>query len=192
MPLKRLIEALRPAYYSTSNSTWNNMAGDPGKTLLSGSEKETCPDGRQPKPAQVNLEKAIPQVNHLSIKKEDAYAWIRNARELIKNWEVPSPATMKLYTATMARLRQSKKWPEDYAQSKRSYYVYRAAVVACTLSAIQNNLVVINRLQKKNDPAWLTASSSLCNLLKLVERYKPDQEKNHLAAGIKSKLSLAM
>lgn len=177
---------MNPAHYSTDDSAWNNVAGGPGKTFLNDSEKVAYKDERQLKHAPVNLDNSTPQVNHNQITKEESFKLIVKARELVKNWQTPSLATMQQYQAAVKRLRKSKKWPEDYAQTKDAFYFYRAALVADSLAALQNNLVTINRLQKKNDPAWVTATTTLARPLKILSRYPPDQEQNHLELEIKS------
>lgn len=187
MTIKELIQVLNPPHYSTSNSAWNNVVCGPGKRLLNDSEKVASPDERQLKHTSVNLGNSIPQVNLVNIKKEEAFKLIIAARELVKNWEVPTPATMQQYSAAMLRLRKNKRMPEDYAQTKRGYYFYRAALVAHALSVMQNRLFTINRLQKKNDPEWIAASCTLLKQLKILKRYPPDQEKTHLEAEVKGR-----
>lgn len=186
MTIKELTQTLNPAHYSTSDSAWNNVACGPGKRLLNDSEKVAYTDERQLKHAPVNLDNSNLQVNHNQITKEESFKLIVKARELVKNWETPSLITMQQYQAAMKRLRQNKKWPEDYAQTKNGFYFYRAALVANALSALQKTLVSINRLQKKYDTAWITATTTLAMPLKILSRYPPDQEQNHLELDIKS------
>jgi hypothetical protein len=149
MTIKELIQTLNPAHYSTSDSAWNNVAGGPGKTFLNDSEKVAYQDERQLKHAPVNLDNSNLQGIHNQITKEESFKFIVKARELVKNWQTPSLATMQQYQAAVKRLRKSKKCPEDYSQTKDVFYFYRAALVADSLAALQNNLVTINRLQKK-------------------------------------------
>lgn len=186
MTIKELIQTLNPAHYSTDDLAWNNVAGGPGKTFLNDSEKVAYQDERQLKTAAVNLDNSNLQVNHNQITKEESFKLIVKARELVKNWQTPSLATMQQYQPAVKRLLKSKKWPEEYAQTKDAFYFYRAALVADALAALQNNLVTINRLQKKNDPAWVTATTTLARPLKTLSRYPPDQEQNHLELEIKS------
>lgn len=186
MTIKELIQTLNPAHYSTDDSAWNNVAGGPGKTFLNDSEKVAYQDERQLKHASVNFDNSTPHENHDQIKKEESFKLIIKSRELVKNWQTPSLFTMQQYQAAMKRLRKSKKLPEEYAQTKNAFYVYRAALVADSLSALQRTLVTINRLQKKGDPAWMTATTSLIRPLKILSRYPPDQEQNHLELEIKS------
>lgn len=186
MTIKELIQTLNPAHYSTSDSAWNNVAGGPGKTFLNDSEKVAYQDERQLKHAPVNCDNSNLQGNHNQITKEESFKLIVKARELVKNWQTPSLATMQQYQPAVKRLLKSKKSPEDYAQTKDAFYFYRAALVADALAALQNNLVTINRLQKKNDPAWVTATTTLARPLKTLSRYPPDQEQNHLELEIKS------
>lgn len=186
MTIKELIQTLNPAHYSTSDSAWNNVAGGPGKTFLNDSEKVAYQDERQLKHAPVNLDNSNLQGIHNQITKEESFKLIVKARELVKNWQTPSLATMQQYQAAVKRLLKCKKWPENYAQTKDAFYFYRAALVADALAALQNNLVTINRLQKKNDPAWVTVTTTLARPLKTLSRYPPDQEQNHLELEIKS------
>ncbi|MFQ6759462.1 MAG: site-specific integrase [Deltaproteobacteria bacterium] len=179
-------DASSPAHYSTSNFAWNNVACGPGKSLLNDSEKVSYQDERQLKHASVNLDNSNHQGNHDQLKKEESFKLIIKARELVKTWKTPSLVTMQQYQPAVKRLRQSKKWPEDYAQTKDGFYYYRAALVANALSVLQKTLVIINQLQKKDDPAWISATTTLVGPLKILSRYPPDQEKTHLGLEIKS------
>jgi len=140
MTIKEVSQPLNPPHYSTSNSAWNNVACGPGKRLLNDSEKVASPDERQLKHAPVNSGSSSLQGNHNQITKEESFKLIIKARELVKNWETPSLVTMQQYQAAMKRLRQSKKWPEDYAQTKDGFYFYRAALVANALSVLKKNI----------------------------------------------------
>lgn len=191
MVKERQSEVSNPAYYSTSNFAWNNMACGPGKRLLNDSEKVAYPDERELKHAPVNLDNSNLQGNHNQITKEESFKLIVKAREFVKNWKTPSLVTTQQYQAAMKRLRQSKKLPEDYAQTKDGFYFYRAALVANALSVLQKTLVTVNRLQKKGDPAWITATTSLVWPLRILSRYPPDQEQNHLELEIKSRWQAA-
>lgn len=145
-------------------------------------------DGRQPKAGLANLKNPVNHQGSPSpLSKEEAFKLITQARELVKNWEVPSLATMQQYEAATKRLRKKVCWPEEYAQTKRGYYYYRAALVATILASIQKNLVTINRLQKANDPAWLINCRQLEKPLRILTRYPPDQEGRHVESEIKSR-----
>lgn len=199
-------------YYSTSKLQWNNMAGGPIKSSLSASEKVSSEDERKLKPApanqphfrpghpapfsstptcpisaQANLRHSTPPVTTADIERKEAFELIKQGRELVKNWKLPSPATLQQYIGAMDLLRQNEQWPEEYAQSKKGFYFYRAAMIACTLSSIHDELTIIDRLQKKTDPAWVAKAKALSRQLGILKRYPPDQKKLHLGASILGK-----
>lgn len=183
-------QAQSEEHYSTATSTWNNVPAAPSRSLLRDSEKVAGSDGRQPKAGARQPNPVTPkQSSENSLSKEQAFALITTARELVKNWQAPSLATMQQYKAAMERLIKRNKFPEEYAQTRRGFYYYRAAWVANALFHIQNTLVVINRLQKNGDRAWLTKTKNLVNPLKVLKRYPPDQERKHLGRDIKTRWS---
>lgn len=204
--------ATRQPHYSTIEAEWNNVAVAPVKSLLNVSEKVASQDERQlktapanlphsipgqpaplhptptcPIPAQVNLPHPGTPVTPVQIEKRKAFQFIKEARGHLMSWKAPSAATMQQYKSAVKRIHQSDQLPEEYAQTKKGFYFYRAAMIACTLACLADEMKIIGQLQKKGDPAWLTQIQGLSGWLNFLRLYPPDQKKLHLECGIESK-----
>ncbi|MEN8258187.1 MAG: hypothetical protein ABFS09_10045 [Thermodesulfobacteriota bacterium] len=88
-------------------------------------------DVRKHKHATSNLQSK----NQRDLKKNlhEAYGYIREVREHLKYWQQPTEETTRQYSLALKRLIKSGLWPEQYAQTKRGFYFYRAAVVNMSL-----------------------------------------------------------
>jgi hypothetical protein len=110
---------------------------------------------------------------------------IRGARELIKDANrATSEATQKHYRAAYRRMEKRGLLPEGMANTKCSFYFYRAAYVHHFVGLICSTLRETDEAQQRDDlKALLEAASRLQELCRKLEVYRPDPHRIHRNEG---------
>ncbi len=114
-----------------------------------------------------------------------AFDMIVKARNQIKGCKFPSESTQEKYSQAVKRMSERNLWPEEIANTKRTYYFYRAALIQSTRVAIIEYLRHINKLQKAKETDWIQDMSTLQYHLNILERYPYDPAKVRLKNGEK-------
>lgn len=124
---------------------------------------------------------------------ERGFALIRNARAAIS--ALPerklSDKTRQKYQSLFATMTQANQRPEQIAGTRRSYYVYRAALNYVVPGLIRERLQAADRAFKaKAGTDWWDQVLTLRRLLGLLQQYSPDPERENLTQGIRSPIPI--
>jgi integrase len=117
--------------------------------------------------------------------KMDGFALVKRARALIEGVNTSaSDSTIQQYCAAFVRMKSRDLTPETIANTSRSFYYYRAAWVNYFSTAIRAALNAADKAQRQKDTAsWQIEIERLPNLIKELERYRPDPERENLSKG---------
>lgn len=119
------------------------------------------------------------------------FALVRNARAALS--ALPerkiSDKTQKKYQSLFASMVQGKQRPEQIAGTRRSYYVYRAALNYVVPGLIRERLQAADRAFKAKAGAdWWSHILMLRRLLGLLQEYSPDPERGNLTQRARSQI----
>ncbi len=124
---------------------------------------------------------------------ERGFALVKAARAVLQELpeRVVSENTAKKYASLTANLRATRKRPEEAAGTRRSYYVYRAALNYVLPLQIRECLRTADRLAKAKDRGgWWAEVLRIRELLQTFQRYLPDPNGERIRSGERSNVPL--
>lgn len=96
-----------------------------------------------------------------------------------------SPTSAKSYTVGFARMQKTGLSPEKIANTSRSFYFYRAALIHHHASSIRSILREIdNSKECDNKLFWAEQAEKLSEHIAILKKYKPDPTRMHIKQGI--------
>ncbi len=124
---------------------------------------------------------------------ERGFGLVRTARAVLAalpERELSERTTAK-YEALFAGMVKDGRRPEDAAQTRRSYYVYRAAFNFMIPRLVRNQLKAADQAFKsKQGDTWWQHILELRRLLGQLQRYLPDPEREQAKQGPKSAITI--
>jgi integrase len=124
---------------------------------------------------------------------ERGFALVKAARAVLQ--EMPerrvSDTTRRKYTALFVNMQAAGKRPEEIAGTRRSFYVYRAAVNFMLPEMIRERLRAADRAAKAKDRVgWWQEILLLRGHLESLNRYLPDPGGERVRSGQRSKIAV--
>ena len=116
-----------------------------------------------------------------------AYEIIKQARSHLEGWTPPSQQTTQQYLQAFRRMAARNEAPESIAQTKKSFYLYRASLIYVASRQIKLILKQISHAQKaRDDSSWLKLIPKLQRQLKILAKYPRDTARQHINQGTKT------
>lgn len=117
--------------------------------------------------------------------REQFFQVIAKVRDRIKSYNFSaSPESLAQYRKACDRMRKHNVTPIEIAGSKRSYYFYRAALIACTIENARN--IIRQSVDAFNAGDFVAAKNGiarLSNSLVVLHKYPPDPHRQRKNTG---------